>query len=268
VSGLVLSGVTVAVPGPDGPRALVEGLSLHVRRGTVTCVVGPNGAGKTTLLKVAAGLRPPAAGTVTVDGTALAALAPRHRARRVGVLPQRLPLSDDMTVRAFVELGRHPHRSRWTGADPAGAAAVDRALAEAGITALAGARIFSVSGGEFQLARLAQLWATKTPYWILDEPTTALDPAHALRIAGLLVRAARTGHGLLVAIHDLEIARRIADRVACIGGPDAPAFVEGPAGAVVAPAVLDRVYGVRTRLWPDAVGFELPGDGPPPTVTA
>lgn len=247
------------VPAAAGPRRLAAGLTVCCEPGTITCVVGPNGAGKSTLLRIAAGLGPPAAGTVRLDEAPVHTWPPRDRARALAYLPQRVPLTEDLTVRDLVALGRHPHR-RWPlGTDPNGDEAVRRALRRAGIEHLAARGVFSLSGGEFQLARIARLLATQARILVLDEPTTALDPAHALAIADLLAALAHDGRALLVAIHDLELARRIASCVVCLGGPDAPAVHLGSPHEVLVPEVLDRVYGVRTRLWPDAIAFHPAG---------
>ena len=201
-----------------GEATLLGGVTLGVAPGEVVAVVGPNGAGKSTLLKVATGERTPSGGTVTLDGQLLTMYDPDVLACRRAVLPQHSALSFGFTAFEVARLGRTPHRTRAHEDD----AAALRALSRAGVAHLAGRRYPTLSGGEQQrihLARaLAQLDAESTVprYLFLDEPTASLDLAHQHAVLRTARSLAEAGTGVLVILHDLNLAAQYADRLAVL----------------------------------------------------
>lgn len=219
----------------DG-RTVLDRVSLVLGPGALVALVGPNGAGKSTLLRALAGLVPPEAGQVTLDGASLAALAPRARARRVAWLEQGARAAWGMTVREIAGLGRLPHGD-------AAAAPVAAALAAVGLDHMADRRIDRLSGGEARRAMIARVLATAPEVLLLDEPCADLDPAQGFAVMRLLRREAEAGRAVVVVLHDLALAARFADRMALL---DAGRLVaDGPPDAVMADAVAGRVFGVR-----------------------
>lgn len=241
----------------DGPPArwLFRRLSLTVRPGEVWVLVGPNGSGKSTLLRGLAGLRPPEEGTVRLDDRLLLDLPTRQRAQHLAYLPQLTPLYHDLRVRELVMLGRGPHRSRWRGPGAEDERRVDQALARVQASELAARRISTLSGGERQRVMLARLLATGAAILLLDEPTTALDVGHALRLLALCRELAAEGTAVVLALHELELARRYADHAVCLGtGPDG-AHRCGPAQQVLTAEILGAVFEVDAREHPDGLTF-------------
>lgn len=219
----------------DG-RTVLDGVSLALGPGALVALVGPNGAGKSTLLRALAGLVPPEAGQVTLDGAPLATLAPRARARRVAWLEQGARAAWGMTVREIAGLGRLPHGD-------AAAAPVAAALAAVGLDHMADRRIDRLSGGEARRAMIARVLATAPEVLLLDEPCADLDPAQGFAVMRLLRREAEAGRAVVIVLHDLALAARFADRMALL---DAGRLVaDGPPDAVMADAVAGRVFGVR-----------------------
>ena len=98
-----------------GSREVLSGLDFSAHPGEVTAVIGPNGAGKTTLLRAVAGLLPVAAGTVAVDGRAIADWQPQALARALAYLPQERVVHWALSARAIVALGRLPYRPMGAG---------------------------------------------------------------------------------------------------------------------------------------------------------
>ena len=170
--------------------------------GLVT-LVGPNGSGKTTLLRVLAGLLPHG-GTLGVEGA-------------LAYMPQSFEFQSAMRVRDLVALGRAPHLGRLGRLSAADARAVATALGRTGTTALAARPVGTLSGGERARVALARALASEAPILLVDEPFAALDAAHALDISKRL-RAEAERALVVAAIHDLALARRIADRVLVMSG--------------------------------------------------
>jgi iron complex transport system ATP-binding protein len=232
-----------------GGRRLVGPVDLSIARGEAVALVGPNGAGKTTLLRLLAGIVEPTAGTVALAGTALSGMARREVARRVVYLPQHPPVAVPLSVERYLQLARYPHRQGWRDDDPAGAELVIRALAEHRLEALRDRKLGDLSGGERQLVQLVAAEIQGGDVWLVDEPTTHLDPAHQREVARHLAAlprepAAAPGrppHTLVVATHDLNLALALATRVVALAGGRVVA--DGTPGDVLAPRSLEGLYG-------------------------
>lgn len=195
-----------------GNRTVLNGIEGGFAPGRITAVLGPNGAGKSTLLRAAAGLIPHR-GDVLLDGQPVAAMPARARARAIGYLPQDHLVHWDVTARDLVALGRAPHRSPFASESEADRAAVADALAATDSADFADRGVLTLSGGERARVLLARVLAG-APRWILaDEPLASLDPAHQLDLLDRLRRIADDGIGIVLVLHDLAQAARVADDI-------------------------------------------------------
>jgi len=205
------------------PRAVVSDVTFELPAGGRLLFVGRSGAGKSTLLRVLNRLAEPLAGTVLHDGRPLPAHDPLVLRTRVALVPQK-PVVFEGTVRDNLHVRRR-------GAPAPDDARLGVVLGDVGLSPVfleRGAEALSV--GEQQRLGLARALDKEPRVLLLDEPTSALDPKSAAAVAELVVElAARRGLALVVATHQVELARRI----------DAPAllFADGSA----APADPDRV---------------------------
>jgi iron complex transport system ATP-binding protein len=216
----------------------LNGVSAALDAGSVTAICGPNGAGKSTLLQCLAGLMAPEAGAVTLEGSAIATLHPRERARALGYLPQVGEVAWDLSVEALVALGRLPHGDRGT-------AQVAQALSTLDLTQLAARPVSTLSGGERARALLARVLAGE-PRWILaDEPLAALDLAHQLALLGHLRAAAARGVGVVLVLHDLALAMNHADRVLVLDRGKLAA--DGPPAEALSTESIGQVWNVSVR---------------------
>jgi iron complex transport system ATP-binding protein len=243
------------VPGPPA-RWLFRTLELSITPGEVWALVGPNGSGKSTLLRCLAGLRPAEEGTVCLGDRPLADVPSRDRAKRIAYLPQLTPLYHDLQARQVVMLGRAPHLSRWRSPSRVDERHVDEALARVDATELATRPISTLSGGERQRVMLARLLATEAQLLLLDEPTTALDVGHALRLLVLCRALAADGAAVVLAMHELDFARRYADKSVCLGaGNDGDRHHQGVTAEVLRPEILGTIFDVDVREHPDGFSF-------------
>ena len=200
-------------------RTILDGVDLVVRPGETVAVVGPNGAGKSTLLKLLCGCGfAPTAGEINLDNRPISAYGPRRLARRRAVLPQEQELRAGFCAFDVVLLGRSPHvEGRETDDDYRIAAA---ALEEVRGTGLGGVNYTVLSGGEKQRVALArgaaQIWESVPDgarYYFLDEPTNNLDLEHKHRLLKTVSSWARSGMGVLLVLHDLNLAAQYADQL-------------------------------------------------------
>ncbi|WP_440958110.1 ABC transporter ATP-binding protein [Oceanicaulis sp. LC35] len=200
-----------------GDRDILSDISFEVKAGEMIALIGPNGAGKSTLIKAMLGLIEPDMGGVLLNGAPVGSLTPKARAQQMAYLPQDRAVAWSVTGGDLVALGRFA----WGGAayDRLGAAdrdAVDAALEKAGAVELKDRLIHELSGGEQARLHLARVLATGAPVLLADEPIAALDPRHQLEAMRVLRAQADQGASVICALHDLELARRHADRVAVI----------------------------------------------------
>lgn len=240
-----------------GGRPVLGGVSATFAAGRVTAVLGPNGAGKSTLLACLAGLRVPDSGRVLLDGVARQTLPARDLARRIGLLPQTADVHWDVDVATLVALGRYPHHRGW-GLNAADRAAIAQAMAATDVAQFATRAVNSLSGGERARVLLARVLAGE-PQWLLaDEPLANLDPAHQADALACIRAVAAAGAGVVVVLHDLNQAMRVADAVLLLRAGQVVAA--GPTADVLTPARIAETYDVHAELG-------ATGDGAPFIVT-
>ncbi len=222
-------------------RLVLKDISFQVQAGEILGVIGPNGAGKTTLIRALSGVLPPAAGTVRVAGEDIMALKPVERARRVAVVPQARNLPPAFTGWELVALGRTPHLN-WLGQiSQNDEQQVRQALERAQALDLADRRLGELSGGEQQRLLLARAMAQDAPLLLLDEPTAHLDLQHQVSLLDQVSSLARKESlGVVVALHDLNLVARYADRVALLA--DGAMVALGTPAETMKPVLLEQVY--------------------------
>jgi ATP-binding cassette, subfamily B, bacterial len=209
--------VTFTYPGGSGPA--VEGLDLHIRGGELVALVGENGAGKSTLVKLLLRFYDPDRGDVRVGGIDLKNVHPEELRGRIGVLFQDYA-NYELSVRDNVVMGRpglaaddqrvmdalRRSRSEWLVRKmPSGLDSKVGRLFEGG---------HDLSGGEWQRLALARIMYRNADIWILDEPTSSLDPEAEAAIFAELKENLRGRIGIVIS-HRFSTVR-IADRIAVI----------------------------------------------------
>jgi iron complex transport system ATP-binding protein len=234
--GLAARQVSVRV----GTRALVNELSVEFVPGEVVAILGCNGSGKTLTLHTLAGLRPPHAGSVHLDGVPFDQLARRAVALRLGLLAQDIEDAFVTTALEEVLIGRHPHLSLWQWETREDERIAREALAAVELSDFAERRTDTLSGGEQRRVAVAALLAQKPGIFLLDEPTNHLDPHHQLRVLGLFRDLARSGSTVITTLHDPTLAARFADRVLLLFGDGR--WSAGPVREVLTAANLSTLY--------------------------
>jgi iron complex transport system ATP-binding protein len=229
-----------------GGRRVVERLHLALSAGERLAILGRNGAGKTTLLHTLAGLRAAAAGSVAFEGTASEALDGRQIAQLRGLLPQHQVDAFPATVLETALVGRHPHLTRWNWEGARDEALTRAALAALGLTELAERDVRSLSGGERQRLAIATLLAQQPRLYLLDEPLAHLDLNHQMAVLELFGQlAVRQQAGVAMVLHDVNLARRFADRVLLLAGNGD--WRAGTAAEMLTAANLSALYGHPLR---------------------
>jgi len=233
---------TQAVTVRRGARPILQDCTMRAAPGALTAVMGPNGSGKSTLLRALAGLWPPYAGSVLIDGVSLRTLSRTEIARRVGFLPQDTRCDFAFTVEEMVAMGRHAHRG-CAGEHTRGRLAIDRAMATCGVSDLRHRAADRLSGGERHRVAIARCLASEPRTLLLDEPTAHLDLQHALDIFALGRSLAESGHAVVIATHDLSGIARVATAGIVLSGGRLVA--EGPVPEILTKELCRDVFGVE-----------------------
>ena len=201
----------------NGFHAL-KGIDLEVKSGSFTVVMGPSGAGKSTLLRLVNGLETPSSGQVSINAMPVNLATLQTVRGNVGMVFQHFNLVDRLSVMTNVLVGRLRHRS-WLGSlfylfRREDLAIAHQALGRVGLVDKCWERADRLSGGQQQRVGIARALAQSPKLILADEPVASLDPVSSEEIMGLLHEICRRdGITLLVNLHQVNLAKRFADRI-------------------------------------------------------
>jgi len=191
-----------------GARRAIDSLSFEAEQGEILGFLGPNGAGKTTTMRILTGYMPPTSGQATVAGYDVVAESLEVR-RRVGYLPETVPLYTDMTVFEYLKFMADLRHL------PDAEERADEVLERVGLEERAEGYIGNLSKGMRQRVGLAQALLHRPEVLILDEPTIGLDPAQVVDVRNM-IREVGKERTVLLSTHILTEAQQICDRVLII----------------------------------------------------
>jgi len=191
-----------------GIRRAIDSLTFEAEQGEILGFLGPNGAGKTTTLRILSGYMPPTEGEATVAGYDVVSESIDVR-RRVGYLPETVPLYNDMTVFDYLKFMADLRHL------PNGSDRVDETLEMVGMEERADGYIGNLSKGMRQRIGLAQALLHRPEVLILDEPTIGLDPGQVVEVRNV-IREIGKERTVLLSTHILSEAQQLCDRVLII----------------------------------------------------
>lgn len=196
-------------------RKVLEDVSFTLRPGEVTILLGTNGAGKTSLLRCMSSYYRNYRGNILFDGTDLRRLGSGERKAAHAIMPQILPSVDILLedLVASAELA-----SPFSSPGPDARSKADEVIGKLGLEHLKGRPVSRMSGGERQLSFLAFLMAHDAGLYILDEPGSHLDAIFSRKVESVISSFHESGKCMLAAMHDMEQAFRIADRLLVLDG--------------------------------------------------
>ncbi len=214
-------------------KEILHNINMTIEAGKITVLIGPNGCGKSTLLKAVVGINPHTSGQILVDGKPVESYKSNDLAKKVSYLAQSKK-APDISVLRMVLHGRfaylnYPRKYRREDFEIA-----RRALAWAGLSEFEDENVNHLSGGMQQKVYIAMALAQDTATILMDEPTTYLDVAHQLRVMEMARQLASEGKAVVMVLHDLSQALRIADLVyvvkngeVCAGGTPEQVYASG-----------------------------------------
>ena len=225
-------------------RTVVKGVNLEIASGEVVGLLGPNGAGKTTTFSMVVGLTAPDSGRVLLDGTDVTEDAMYVRARKgIGYLPQEPSIFRGLTVEqninAILETIDLDGGSRRTR--------LRELLAELGLTPLAKAPAYTLSGGERRRVEITRALVISPQFMLLDEPFAGIDPIAVSDIQQIIFHLKARGIGVLVTDHNVRETLKITDRAYIVH--DGAIFRSGTPDSLAADEEVKRIYlGADFRL--------------------
>jgi iron complex transport system ATP-binding protein len=231
-----------------GQRVVLRDVSLTIAPGELVGLLGPNGVGKSTLLAAFAGELSAAGGLVELDTVDVATLSALALAQRRTVVTQQSSLSFDLRVREVVQMGAYPFYQvrqeqveQWS----------QRALILMELSSFEERLYTSLSGGEQQRAQLARALvqcfaiehARGVAYLLLDEPLANLDPRHQIQFMQVLQQLTGTAKlGVLIVMHDLNVAARYCDRLVLLS--EGGVIAQGVPKDVLTQEALKQAFGL------------------------
>ena len=205
-------------------REILKNISIEVNEKEILSIIGPNGAGKSTLLKSLAGDINPINGNIFYDEKKINQIDIQERAFTRSVMSQLQPIAFDFSVKEIVEMG-WVDRGESEYADQFDDA-VNEVIRKCGVKDLIDRNFNTLSGGEqrrIHFARtLLQLWrpsnSNDPKYLFLDEPTANLDLTYEIKLLNIVKEVAQEGAGVMLVLHDLNLAAKFSDKVAILKG--------------------------------------------------
>ena len=240
---------------------LLRDIALHAERGKILALIGPNGAGKSTLLKTLAGQLAAQGGAVLLDGQDLTAYTPNARARKLALMLPHTARTELTTCFDVAAAGRYPYTGRLGVLSAADKQQVRAALELVQAAPLADRDFTKISDGQRQRVLLARAVCQQPEILLLDEPTSFLDVKGKAELMDILqVLAHEKNVAVIVTLHELELAQRLADAVVCVA-PSGVSAVLAPQDAFAQDNIC-ALFGLSTDQY--AVLFAGSGAKPKP----
>ena len=195
-----------------GSVEVLQGITAHIGRGEVVCIIGPSGSGKSTILRCINGLEDYDGGSVTIDGTRVDRSSPAIKSIRtqIAMVFQRFNLFPHRTALENVIEG--PIYVKGTKREEAVPRAIEL-LSRVGLSGKASAYPAELSGGQMQRVAIARALAMQPKAILFDEPTSSLDPELVGEVLSVMRALAEDGMTMVVVTHEIRFAREVADRV-------------------------------------------------------
>jgi len=227
---------------------VLKDVNLEITGHGVTAIIGASGTGKSTLIRCINRLVEPTEGEILFDGVDLAKLSGtslRHARRHIGMVFQEYNLVERLTVMENLLSGRLGYVSAWQAwrrkFPPEDIRHAFELLDTVGLAGFANQRADALSGGQRQRVGIARAVMQGPKLMLADEPTSSLDPKTSVEIMELLAEVGRSRSiPVLINMHDVELAKRFADRI--VGMAGGAIVFDGPP-TELSDAMLTTIYG-------------------------
>jgi len=234
-------------------KSILSNVSIEVSTGEFFVIIGPNGAGKTSLLKIISGLQKAQQGSVHIKGKNISGYTRRSLSKILAIVPQHVEMGFPFTVADTIIMGRTPHLGILGMEGEKDFLIAEEAMEFTEVSHLADRKLFQLSGGELQRVIIARAICQQPEIILLDEPTTALDPAHQLKIMDLMERFRRQYNTTIIMVsHDLNLASMYGDRLLLL--KEGRVIKTGDPKTVLNKSLLEESYGCQMMVDENPLG--------------
>ncbi len=199
-------------------KVLLSDIALKVKKGEILVLIGPNGAGKSTIIKNIIREMNPIGGNIYVKGRKIGDFTSKEYAKTMSVVLTEKINTEMMTCRDVVAMGRYPYTNYFGKLTKEDEVIVNESLEKVSATDIADKDFSQISDGQRQRIMLARAICQKPEVIVLDEPTSFLDIRHKIELLDILQEmAVKDNVAVIVSLHEIELAAKIADYVMCVG---------------------------------------------------
>lgn len=199
-------------------KVLLSDIALKVNKGEILVLIGPNGAGKSTIIKNIIREMNPISGNIYVKGRKISDFTSKEYAKTMSVVLTEKIKTEMMTCRDVVAMGRYPYTNYFGRLTKEDEVIVNESLKKVSALDIAENDFSQISDGQRQRIMLARAICQKPEVIVLDEPTSFLDIRHKIELLDILQEmAVKDNVAVIVSLHEIELAAKIADYVMCVG---------------------------------------------------
>lgn len=246
---LYTKGLTVGYHGVP----LIQNIELSLKKGEILTLIGPNGAGKTTILKSLIRQLEPLGGVVYLDGKEMGNIGPKELAKKLSVVLTDRVRPELMTCEDVVATGRYPYTGRFGALSKEDHKIVQEAMKLVHIQELSDRDFLHTSDGQKQRVMLARAICQEPDIIVLDEPTSFLDMKYKLEFLSILQQMSRTRNlSVIMSLHELDLAGRISDRIACVKGDRIDRF--GTPEEIFSDGYMQKLYQMTAGSYDERTG--------------
>lgn len=232
---------------------LIKDIHIGLKRGEILTLIGPNGAGKTTILKSIIRQLAAVAGTAYLDGRDMAELSGNELAKQLSVVLTERVRPEMMTCEDVVATGRYPYTGKFGVLSAEDHRIVREAMELVHIEELKDRDFTRTSDGQKQRVMLARAICQEPDIIVLDEPTSFLDIRHKLEFLSIIQDMSRKRNlSVIMSLHELELAQRISDKIACVKGDKVDRF--GTPEEIFVPGYVTELYGLTVGSYDEQSG--------------
>ena len=233
-------------------KKVFENVSFSLNQNSITALCGLNGSGKSTLLSLMSGICFPSlkiSGKVLLDGKNILKQSPKITAKQISYLVQDEHSAWNINVEKLVDGGRFVHRKWYEESNQLDKKIITKSLCSVSLEDYEKRFISTLSGGEYQRARLARSFAQQTPYIFLDEPLAAIDVIHQKNILQMLKEFCETeDKTICISIHDINLAAQFADYIILMK-ENRSGIIFGHPDEIINEDSLFQTYGKKFQLF-------------------
>lgn len=236
---------------------VLKDVNIDVESGEIVTLIGPNGSGKTTLLKTIASILERVDGSVFISGKELSTLSDKERSKIISVMLTEKKSYDYITCGDVVRVGRYPYTGIIGKIGIDDERIIKEIMTLTGVIELSEREFDKISDGQRQRVLLARALVQEPKILLLDEPTSFLDVGYKIEFMTVLKKLCREKKiGVLMSLHELDLAAAVSDRVITISVDGSVDKVGNPKDILTADYIAE-LFGIKQGKYSVKEGFSL-----------